>query len=180
MIIVGFEDHPDGQRRVIVKDLVGGLALKDEWGPTPALAASTGPAGPATISPGRQTLGGWIWKEDPETDIPKTSHKRKVLRARAIWSTSPTSATASATAPQTATPPSPTHFPPSGGVGLHLVAIWSYYPEPGDTDEIFFPRGAEITEAENINDDWLWGCYAGQKGLFPGGYGRIIGEVGHV
>src|SRR5438034_972936 len=69
-------------------------------------------------------------------------------------------------------------FPPSGGIGLRLVARWTYCPEPDEKDEIMFPRGAEITEAENINDDWLWGYYAGQKGLFPGGYATVVAEVG--
>jgi hypothetical protein len=55
-----------------------------------------------------------------------------------------------------------------------LVAVWGYYPGPEDTDEIMFPRGAEITEAENINDDWYFGCYAGQTGLFPGSHVMAI------
>ena len=63
-------------------------------------------------------------------------------------------------------------------IGLRLVARWTYCPEPDEKDEIMFPRGAEITEAENINDDWLWGYYAGQKGLFPGGYATVVAEVG--
>ena len=37
-----------------------------------------------------------------------------------------------------------------------------------------FPRGAEIQECENINNDWFWGCYCGRKGLFPGGYDRDV------
>ncbi|KAF1981127.1 hypothetical protein K402DRAFT_343049 [Aulographum hederae CBS 113979] len=65
-------------------------------------------------------------------------------------------------------------FPPDGGEGDRLVMIWSYYPTDGVTDELMFPRGAEIREAYNINGDWFWGCYAGAKGLFPGNYGRVL------
>ena len=67
-------------------------------------------------------------------------------------------------------------YPPSGGAGLHVEALWSYWPEEGDDDELSFPKGAEIRECENINDDWFWGVYCGRKGLFPGNYGRKIGE----
>ena len=61
-------------------------------------------------------------------------------------------------------------FPPSGGVGLHVMALWSYWAEEGDNDELSFPKGAEIRECENINDDWFWGVYCGRKGLFPGNH----------
>ncbi|KAF2456490.1 hypothetical protein BDY21DRAFT_393900 [Lineolata rhizophorae] len=73
-------------------------------------------------------------------------------------------------------PPAPLHsrFPPSGGVGLRAVAVWSYYPPEGVTDELMFPRGAEIREAANINEAWFWGSYAGRQGLFPGNYVRLL------
>ena len=73
----------------------------------------------------------------------------------------------------------PGRYPPSGGVGLHVMAQWSYWPEEGDDDELSFPKGAEIRECENINDDWFWGVYCGRKGLFPGNYGKKIGEGVH-
>ncbi|KAK8253414.1 hypothetical protein IWZ00DRAFT_435883 [Phyllosticta capitalensis] len=109
MVVVGFEDRDAGQRRIVTKDLVGGLALRDDE--TPALAP---------------------------------------------------------------TPPQPTAFPPDGGVGLRAVALWSYYPAPDVRDELTFPKGAEIREAEDINGDWFWGVYAGAKGLFPGAYVRVL------
>jgi hypothetical protein len=68
-------------------------------------------------------------------------------------------------------------FPPDGGVGLVVYALWSWYPEDEVEDELVFPRGAEITEAENINDDWFWGCYAGRTGLFPGAHVTVVSEV---
>ncbi|KAL2372259.1 hypothetical protein RJ035_001893 [Blastomyces gilchristii] len=183
MIIVGFEDDPDGQRRVIVKDIVGGHALKDDVAAAAAAAiAATASENTTTGSPNsnapvpipvRQDSGDWTWKEDT-TGTTSISHRRRFPRTRTTWSNS---------SPITPTDPTTkthfaSHFPPSGGIGLRLLAQWSYYPDPDVMDEIMFPRGAEITEAENINGDWMWGCYAGQKGLFPGGYVVVIEEVG--
>ncbi|KAG5302526.1 RING finger domain-containing protein [Histoplasma capsulatum G186AR] len=183
MIIVGFEDHPDGQRRAIVKDVVGGHALKDDVAvaetaaaaatPTTSENASTTPNsnGPVAV-PVRRDSGDWTWKEE-SSGTTSITHRRRFPRTRTAWSnSSPTSP-----ADPSANTPFSSHFPPSGGVGLRLLARWSYYPEPDVTDEIMFPFGAEITEADNINDDWMWGCYAGQKGLFPGSYVVVIGEV---
>jgi hypothetical protein len=58
---------------------------------------------------------------------------------------------------------------------LRVQALWSYFPGEGVSDELGFPRHAEIREAEDINGDWFWGVYAGSKGLFPGNYGRVVG-----
>ncbi|EDN07352.1 predicted protein [Histoplasma mississippiense (nom. inval.)] len=183
MIIVGFEDHPDGQRRAIVKDVVGGHALKDDVAvavaaaaaatPTTSDNASTTPnSNGAVLIPVRRDSGDWTWKEE-SSGTTSITHRRRFPRTRTAWSnSSPTSL-----ADPSANTPFSSHFPPSGGVGLRLLARWSYYPEPDVTDEIMFPCGAEITEADNINDDWMWGCYAGQKGLFPGSYVVVIGEV---
>ncbi|PGH09055.1 hypothetical protein AJ79_05784 [Helicocarpus griseus UAMH5409] len=180
MMIVGFEDHIDGQKRVIVKDVVGGQALKDDLAvaaaatgtPTSASSTSSPHSNAQPPTPTRQDSGDWTWKD--EATGASINHRRRMPRSRSAWSgSSPTTHT-----DPTAKMPFSSHFPPSGGVGLRLLALWSYYPDPDVTDEILFPRGAEITEAENINDDWMWGCYAGQKGLFPGGYVLVIGEVG--
>ncbi|KAK2784821.1 hypothetical protein FQN53_008214 [Emmonsiellopsis sp. PD_33] len=171
MTIVGFEDHIDGQRRVVVKDLVGGHALKDDFATNQAIAAASSTdtsmnseSTPSAPIPIRQDSGDWIWKDDTGSS---TAHRRRTPRSRTAWSSisSPTTPT-----DHTGKLPFSSHFPPSGGIGLRLLALWSYYPDPDVMDEILFPRGAEITEAENINDDWMWGCYAGQKGLFPGSY----------
>ena len=59
-------------------------------------------------------------------------------------------------------------FPPDGGVGLRLVADFTFYPAEGTTNELCFPKGAEIREAEDINGDWLWGVYCGVKDYFRG------------
>ena len=177
MIKVGFEDREEGQRRVIVRDLVGGRALKDEHvtqSQSPTASPATG--GPV-VSPELGT-GDWSWKEGPE-------RRKKASRLR----TGPTANTASG-GPVSASDPSNTpgnsaspiqgiqpfsRFPPDGGVGLIVEAIWSFFPE--EEDELVFPRGADITEAENINDDWFWGCYAGRTGLFPGPRVKLVREV---
>lgn len=45
-------------------------------------------------------------------------------------------------------------YPPCRGGDLRVLALWSYWPEEVDDDELLFPKGAEIREHENINDDW--------------------------
>lgn len=65
-------------------------------------------------------------------------------------------------------------FPPDGGAGLKAVAKWSWYPQPGTTDELLFPRGAEVREVEDVNGEWLFGSYMGAEGLFPAPYVRVI------
>lgn len=171
MIVVGFEDGDDGQRRVIVRNLVGGHALKDEHvNRSPSSSPVTG--GPMA-SP-ELGSGDWSWKEGPD-------RRKKASRLRGAPNHSPhTSSSPSDT--QVTGPPnqhvSPfRRFPPDGGVGLIVHALWSWYPEEEVQDELVFPRGAEIKEVENINDDWFWGCYAGRTGLFPGAHVRVVGEI---
>jgi hypothetical protein len=108
MAVVGFQDTAEGgQQRVVVRDVVGGLALKEDE--------------------------------------------------------------ASAQASQ--------QLPPDGGVGKRCLAGWSrFVPEK---DELDFPRNAEIKEAEQMNEDWFWGVYAGQKGFFPGNHVMVLWLVTH-
>ncbi|KAF6837266.1 RING finger domain-containing protein [Colletotrichum plurivorum] len=61
-------------------------------------------------------------------------------------------------------------FPPDGGVGMKAVASWAWFPKAAD--ELFFPKGAEIREIEDVNGDWFFGVYMGSKGLFPAPYVR--------
>lgn len=189
MVVIGFEAHEDGQKRVIVRGLVGGHALKDEYQqqqqsiPTPTLATST-TANTLTLSP-EHGSGDWSWKEGSE-------RRKKASRIRSAWvspnsTPNPDSNNANnnnndaSFDPTSPTSPiihsHPRRFPPDGGVGLIVHARWSWFPEDDVKDELMFPRGAEITEAENINDDWFWGCYAGVTGLFPGGHVSVVGEV---
>ncbi|EER25445.1 C3HC4 type (RING finger) zinc finger containing protein [Coccidioides posadasii C735 delta SOWgp] len=173
MVIVGFEDHENGQRRVIVSGLVGGYAMKDDLDPTTPNSLNRPDSGSPNSPLSRQDSDPWEWPEGSNSNNPDAADlakgtRRKLNRSRHHLSGSSGDSPKSPLAPR---------FPPSGGIGLRLVAIWSYYPDPEETDEIMFPRGAEITEAENINDDWFWGCYAGQKGLFPGYYANVVEAV---
>jgi hypothetical protein len=177
MVVVGFEDRNEGQRRVVVRDLVGGRALKDEHA--------------AAVPSPEVGTGDWSWKEGSE-------RRKKASRVRTSWTTTnndrsnsfPISATGgsgsgsgsgpnseTATPTNSHSPPFLRRFPPDGGIGLIVHALWSWYPEDDVQDELMFPRGAEITEVENINDDWFWGCYAGQTGLFPGSHVTVVGEI---
>ena len=140
MVVVGFEDGDVGQRRVMVKDLVGGHALKDEGAETSA-----------TVN--------WSWPDGRERQSRTVS--KQVASGITRGEVSPLLA----------------RFPPDGGVGMRVLARWSYYPAEGMTDELMFPKWAEIGEVEDINEDWFWGCYAGAKGVFPGNYVRILGNV---
>ncbi|KAL6235838.1 hypothetical protein BDW75DRAFT_128549 [Aspergillus navahoensis] len=182
MIVVGFEDYPEGHRRVIARNLVGGNALKDKYIPptsSPVQTVSSHAGTPTNESP--TTIGDWSWKEGSE-------RRKKASRVRSAWNnerdrtpafepgTSSSLNPSQSQIPSTAAPSS-RRFPPDGGVGLIVHAMWSWYPEEGVDDELMFPRGAEITEAENINDDWYWGCYAGMTGLFPGSHVSVVGEI---
>jgi hypothetical protein len=180
MITVGFEDHQEGQRRVIVRDLVGGRALKDEH-VTQSQPLNISPANGGPVASPEQGTGDWSWKEGPERRK-KASRLRTSLMANiasggsvSASDVSHTPGTPSAN-PAQGIPPF-RRFPPDGGVGIIVHAIWSWYPEEEVEDELVFPRGADITEAENINDDWFWGCYAGRTGLFPGSRVKIVREV---
>ncbi|KAL8960062.1 MAG: hypothetical protein Q9193_003170 [Seirophora villosa] len=151
MIVIGFEDSSAGQRRVTVKDLVGGHALKND-GINDAAQAS-----------GMQQQE-WSWQDGPQR------HVRTVSKQAAGESQG---------APSPAGPLS-RRVPPSGGLGMRALALWSYWPreeEGAHDDELPFPRGAEVREVENINGDWFVGCYAGRTGLFPGNYVRVLDVV---
>ena len=68
----------------------------------------------------------------------------------------------------------PDGFPPDGGVGLRSLALFSYFPADGVSDELAFPKNAEIKEVENMNGDWFWGVYAGKINLFPSNHVRVL------
>ncbi len=146
MIVIGFEDSNAGQRRIVVDDLVGGHALKDDVDGDGSLE--------------------WSWREEGQRQAKIVS---KAASARTVASVGP-SATDSA-------PPLLKRYPPNGGVGMHILALWAWWPQDGAHDELAFPKGAEIRECEDINGDWFWGIYCGRKGLFPSNYGRIVEVV---
>ncbi|KAL8788538.1 MAG: hypothetical protein Q9213_001611 [Squamulea squamosa] len=142
MIVVGFEDSSAGQRRVVVKDLVGGLGLKG--------------AGNSSDQSASQELS---WQDGQQR------HIRRVFGQDASQETQDAAATAA---------PLLRQYPPSGGLGLHALAVWSYWPEGEASDELPFPRGADIKEIEDINGDWYLGTYAGKIGFFPSNHVRVL------
>ncbi|KAG6365058.1 hypothetical protein INS49_006664 [Diaporthe citri] len=97
------------------------------------------------------SLQRWVWYEGDD--------KRERLVARDVAQT---------------TDAGDASFPPDGGFGLKASARWAWYPAPGNSDELLFPKGAEITEIEDANGEWYHGVYMGSKGLFPAPYVRVL------
>ncbi|KAK3357169.1 hypothetical protein B0T25DRAFT_451070 [Lasiosphaeria hispida] len=64
-------------------------------------------------------------------------------------------------------------FPPDGGTAPPAAAGWGWYPAEGVQDELMFPKGAEVLEAEDVNGEWFHGFYMGVGGLFPAPYVRV-------
>lgn len=144
MVLVGFEDRDGGQRRIVVRDLVGGHALKEE--------------------------GGEVKDEENKEDSNTSTRSQVNSLPRMIddsWKRYDHGSNShDIRTPSTMGPLAQRH-PPDGGVGLRLLATWQYWPDEGVEDELAFPRAAEIREAAAINRDWYWGVYCGAKGLFP-------------
>ncbi|TKA65951.1 hypothetical protein B0A49_11121, partial [Cryomyces minteri] len=161
MVVAGFEDAGGGQRRVVVREMVGGWALKDDGeGAERNAADMRTEVGPTPQHQQQQQQAKWRWR-DPDNEVRTTT---------AASLSAPFSPFSDPDPP----PPQQHRLPPDGGIGLRVLALWSYYPAAGVTDELMFPKGAEIREVEDINGDWAWGVYAAGKGLFPGGYGRVV------
>ena len=59
-------------------------------------------------------------------------------------------------------------------IGKTMVAVWTRIPDDGVHDELSFPRGAEITEVKEINEDWSFGAYCRMIGLFPSNHVRPV------
>lgn len=145
MIIVGFQDGKGGQKRHVVRDLVGGRRLQiDE------AAVAT-----ADDSHARRGVQRWTWYEGDA--------KRERLVSVDL---SETVAAENAGMAKT--------FPPDGGYGWRALARWAWYPAADAADELLFPKGAEISEIEDANGEWFHGVYMGQKGLFPAPYVKLL------
>ncbi|KAG9583679.1 hypothetical protein KCU97_g10515, partial [Aureobasidium melanogenum] len=105
MSIVGYEAREGGPHRVVVKEMVGGWALKDDL---PTRATTTG------SFPQHQHQDHWRWKEHDGT-------AKTVASSANLFASSPHA------------------FPPSGGIGLKVQALWSYFPSDEVQDELRFP-----------------------------------------
>ncbi|CAK7220525.1 actin binding protein [Sporothrix bragantina] len=69
-------------------------------------------------------------------------------------------------------PPPPAEEPAheeAGGKNLPW-AYAQYDYEAGEDNELSFPEGAKVTDIEFPDDDWWFGHYQGQSGLFPSNY----------
>ncbi|KAK3718199.1 hypothetical protein LTR37_005314 [Vermiconidia calcicola] len=65
-------------------------------------------------------------------------------------------------------------LPPAGGVGMRCLAVYNYFPNGDVTDELAFPKNAEIREAKSLNGEWYSGVYAGAVNLFPSNHVRTL------
>ena len=190
MIVTSFEaDSDGGQRRVVVADLVGGVKMTEdnirEWTENMA-AANKDVGGLGSGGQMRLNRGRWTWYDPAEAEAANTAtnhgsphHKRTKSRQAAIVPGSP-SLSATTSASTTARPHkssgSNAKFPPNGGFGKTCVGLWSYYPEEGEdgSGELLFPKGAEVCEVEEVNEEWSEGVYAGLVGVFPVIYTRDV------
>ena len=148
MIVIGFQDSNLGQKRIVVEDLIGGHALKDD-------------------AEGDSSLE-WKWQEDGQPQV------KRVSKSFPGWANEVRD---SPSADGVAAPPLLKIYPPNGGNGMRVLALWSWWPADGVSDELAFPKGAEIRECEDVNGEWFWGTYCGKMGLFPSNYGRILETI---
>lgn len=165
MIIVGFQDSPLGQRRVVVNELVGGHGNAETSSSEPHPSV---------------TEEEWTWHDGQHRQV--RTIKKCHLHSRdgnTSLGGDPSSSSASLhLQPQQQQQRQARHFPPDGGIGMRLLAHWSYWPGEGGENELAFPKGAVVSEAKDINGDWFLGVYAGKRGLFPGNYGSVFEVVG--
>ena len=148
MVVMGYEDSTFGQKRIVVEDLVGGHALKDDS------------YSDSSIQRQRQ--------EDEQRQSRSVS-KDHVSRANDMQDPPLVDGAVA--------PPLLKTYPPNGGVGMRVQALWSWWPAEGANDELAFPKGAEIRECKNVNGEWYWGSYCGRLGLFPSEYGKVLETI---
>ncbi|KAL6716792.1 hypothetical protein ACLMJK_004704 [Lecanora helva] len=147
MTVVGFEDSNVGQRRIVVADLVGGHAFKDDRD--------------------KESLMEWKWRDGQQSQH-KTTSRGSISKSASMTDDSN----------DDSTPQLLKKYPPDGGIGMQFVARWSWWPQEGASDELAFPKGAEIRECEDVNGDWFCGVYCARMGFFPSKYGSVIGKIG--
>ncbi|KAI1467321.1 uncharacterized protein F4812DRAFT_59103 [Daldinia caldariorum] len=147
MAVIGFMEGLLGLRRCVLQDIVGGRSLRSEP------YEGTGVPDDEQHQPRGARMQRWSWKGPNGLNLER-------LVAVDVAATAPALGTEL--------------FPPDGGAGSRAVAKWSWYPRAGVTDELLFPKGAEVREVEDVNGEWLFGSYMGAQGLFPAPYVRII------
>lgn len=128
-------------------------------------------------------VGGHDLKEDVNADgsLEWSWREGQQRQAKTVSKASTGRVTAAMESPANdGTPQLLRRYPPNGGVGMHVLALWGWWPQDGADDELAFPKGAEIRECEDINGDWFWGTYCSRKGVFPAIYGRVVETIGMV
>ncbi|SPO04503.1 related to vesicular transport-associated repeat protein Tb-291 [Cephalotrichum gorgonifer] len=153
MIMVAFQEGSDGLYRYVSKDQVGGHRM---W-----VAPITEDVGPGVEK--------WCWREG----------RQAVGRAVSL--------DVAATAPvlgegvrekegkgEVVVPVA--RFPADGGGGMVVRARWAWFPEGGEEadDVLYFPKGAEIREVEDLTGDWFVGRYMGREAVFPAAYVVVV------
>ncbi|KAI2616478.1 hypothetical protein GGR54DRAFT_649315 [Hypoxylon sp. NC1633] len=71
-------------------------------------------------------------------------------------------------------PPAPAAEPepePAAGSGHTATAQFDY--EAAEDNELSFPEGAKVTDVEFPDEDWWFGHYKGDSGLFPANYVQL-------
>ncbi|KAK2066887.1 hypothetical protein P8C59_000667 [Phyllachora maydis] len=150
-VVLVFLETRDGQRRCIIRDLVGGHKLH--------LDLVSGAAGLqlAQWYEGEQKLERLVTLEAGASTKALVDSNRARLDPGLLGRLTD-------------------KFPRNGGSGAAGTARWAWWrTEPDATDELLFPKGAEITEIEDANKEWFFGVYMGAKGLFPGAYLKMTG-----
>ncbi|RHZ46267.1 putative actin binding protein [Aspergillus thermomutatus] len=80
---------------------------------------------------------------------------------------------AGAEEPKETAPIVPAHSPEDRQDIAQSVAMALYDYEAAEDNELSFPEGAQIVNIEFPDDDWWFGEYSGQKGLFPANYVQL-------
>ncbi|KAG9247112.1 hypothetical protein BJ878DRAFT_415578 [Calycina marina] len=151
MAVIGFEANHTGEYRIIVQDVVGGRGLSQK---------------PSTMKdPISGELQLWSWGDGRHADNDGTHNK---LVTTDVMKSPPTNL-ADLVIDRV--------FPPAGGVGIRVLAVWSWYPQEGNDDELLFPKGAELRDCKDVNGDWFHATYMGKSGLFPSPYIRVLDQV---
>lgn len=100
-------------------------------------------------------------------DMPEGGHQRVTVREQVGGRRHKDDTDANSTE-LTAAPP-----PADKSLGARCLSLWSYFPK-GATDELTFPKNAEVTEVNDLNGDWSVGVYDGNVGLFPSNHVRKL------
>lgn len=121
-------------------------------------------------------VGGHFLKDEPDgaSGIAPTADERRYTDGQDGQSVTTSRAAMQPQPGEVGRGQSGNRFPPDGGVGKRCLGRWSWVPKEGVVDELMFPKGADITEVLDVNETWSEGSYAGQKGVFPTKYVRVL------